>query len=84
MYVVCGKTKLMGLLLDKESKVPLLVRWTKQGKVLTSNDAIERAIKKKVLFVFNCLHGAMTTHALFPRRFGSRPSISLDPQRMTA
>ncbi len=80
MYVVCDKTKLMGVLLEKESNVPLLVRWTKQGKVLTSNYAVERAIKKKVLFVFNCLHGAMMTHTLFPRRFGSQPSISLDPQ----
>ncbi len=43
----------MGVLLEKEPNDPVLVEWTKQGKVLTSNDAIERAINKKALFVFD-------------------------------
>ena len=55
MYVVCNKSKLVGILLEKEPKVPLLVVWAKLREMLTSNDAIKRAIKKKVLFVFNCM-----------------------------
>ena len=35
--------------------------WTKQRKVLTPDDAVEWAVKQKVLFIIYCLHCAMPT-----------------------
>jgi len=78
--VVCNKTKLVGVLFEKEPNVPLLVVWTKERKVLTSNDAIKRAVKKEMLLIFNRLHRAVATNTLFSRWFGSQPSVSLNPQ----
>jgi len=53
---VCDKTKLVGVLFETESKVPLLVVWVKQREVLTSNDAANRAVKKDMLLIVNRLH----------------------------
>ncbi len=46
--------KLVGVLFEKEPNVPLLVVWTKQPKVLTSNDAVKRAVKKEMVH-YQCL-----------------------------
>jgi len=80
VYVVCNKTKLVGILLEKEPKVPLLVVWAKQREMLTSNDAVKRAVKKEMLLVFNRLHRTVTTNTMLSRWFGFQPSVSLDPQ----
>ena len=44
MYVVCNVSNLVGVLFEKEPNVPLLVIWTKEQKVLTSDDAVKRAV----------------------------------------
>ena len=80
MYVVCVNTKLVGILLEKEPKVPWLVVWAKQREVLTSNDVAKRAVKQEMLLVFNRLHRTVTKNALYPRWFGLQLSVSLDPQ----
>ncbi len=77
MYVVCDKTKLV--VFEKQPKVPLLVVWAQQRKVLTSNDAVKRAVTKEMLLIFNRLHRTVTTNTLFSRGFGSQPSVNLDP-----
>jgi len=46
----------VGVLFNKEPNVLLLVVWAKQQKVLTSNDAVTRAVKKEMLLIFNRLH----------------------------
>ena len=33
--------------------------------MLTSNDAVKRAVKKEMLLIFNRLHRAVTTNTLF-------------------
>ncbi len=47
--------------------------------MLTSNDAVKRAVKKEMLLIFNRLHRTVTTNTLFCRLFGSQSSVSLDP-----
>ncbi len=51
--------------------------------MLTSNNAVKRAVKKEMLLVFNRMHRTVTTNTLFSRWFGSQPSVSLDPQWVT-
>jgi len=68
--VAVAVEKLVGVLLEKEPKAPLLVVWVKQRELLTSNDAVKRAVKKGMLPVFNCLHRTVTTNALCPRWYG--------------
>ena len=77
--VVCNKTKLMRVLLKKEPNVSLLLVWAKQGKALLRNDAVGRAIKQKVLFIFNCLHCTTRANTLLPRgRWGKAPICLID------
>jgi len=65
VYVECDKTKLEGVLFKQEPNVPSLVVWAKEGKVLTSNDAVKRAVKKEMLLIFKRLHRTVTTNMLF-------------------
>jgi len=41
---------------EKEPNVPLLVLWANQRSVLTSNDAVKRAVKQEMLLIVNRLH----------------------------
>ncbi len=75
---MCHKTKLVSILLQEEPNVPLLVIWTKQRKVLSPDDAVKRAVKQKVLLIFYCLHCAMPTDTLLPRRLWDEPPVGLN------
>ena len=75
MNAVCHKTELVSTLLTEEPNVLLLVTWTKQTKVLPPDDAVKRAVKH-IELLFCCLHCAMPTDMLLPRRLWDEPPIS--------
>ena len=47
-------------------------------KSQTPDDAVEWAVKQKVLFIVYCLHCAMPTDTLLPRRLWDEPPIGLN------
>jgi len=82
--VVGNKTKLVGVLFEEQPKVLFLgYCGPNSEKVLTSNDAIERAVRKEMLLISNASIAHVITKTMFSmeaRRFGSQSSVSLHPQ----
>ena len=71
----CGvpQNQVSGHFAQRRANVPLLVIWAKQRKVLPPDDAKKRAFKQNVLLILYCLHCAMLTDTLLPRRLWDEP-----------